>query len=683
MEVSANPNNPSADSEPLAVPPLDPEFFSDNGNGALLPEGFMSDLELDGVDFDFNVDDLYFPSESEDFLAHFPLLDEGSGDHGSVDPSFGVSKVLNTPSPESGKCGVASSLPCLVSVYQKSGVSAESGCCDEKLSPPVSSQSFSDRNLDGAGVLNVLSPESGSCDRGFLEPESSQGSGNGGSGATGAVNSPLLDSGNSDHSCWVPSSPNLGDNMCGAVDQKVKLEDSGKNSISKRKKDQDDSTTESRSNKFRRSAVCSENANSSKDEEEKRKARLMRNRESAQLSRQRKKHYVEELEDKIRSMHSTIQDLTGKISIVMAENASLRQHFGGGGMCPPPPAGMYPHPSMAPMGYPWVPCPPYVVKSQGSQVPLVPIPRLKPQPPTSAPKAKKTENKKNEVPLAPKPQQPVSVPNDKKVENKKVENKKSESKSKKVVSVSLLGMLSFMFLFGCLVPFSNINSGGIKETSPGRSDYNTNRLYDMHRRRILTIKDDLNGSNCGMGTEFDDRIPSERGRGGRSRSEVKQKGGVSKSLPGSDGYPHSGNGSEPLVASLYVPRNDKLVKIDGNLIIHSVLASEKTMASHAALAKKSRKPSVSLANDVSETSLAITRNLASTFTISEVARNKGRHSHPFRNSAERQKALASGSSDALKENLKRTSTDGKLQQWFREGLAGNNCALCPLPLYTQ
>lgn len=38
---------------------------------------------------------------------------------------------------------------------------------------------------------------------------------------------------------------------------------------------------------------------------------------------------------------------------------------------------------------------------------------------------------------------------------------------------------------------------------------------------------------------------------------------------------HRDNSSEPLGSnSLHVPRNDKLVKIDGNLIIHSVMAGE-------------------------------------------------------------------------------------------------------------
>ena len=42
---------------PLAVPPLDPDFFSDNSNDAALHGTFMSDPGLDGVGFDFTSDD--------------------------------------------------------------------------------------------------------------------------------------------------------------------------------------------------------------------------------------------------------------------------------------------------------------------------------------------------------------------------------------------------------------------------------------------------------------------------------------------------------------------------------------------------------------------------------------------------------------------------------------------------
>ena len=85
-----------------------------------------------------------------------------------------------------------------------------------------------------------------------------------------------------------------------------------------------------RSAKYRRSSEPVESINPQlsscalSEDEEKRKTRLMRNRESAQLSRKRKKHYGEELEDKLRSMHSTITELNSKISYVMAKNAVLR-----------------------------------------------------------------------------------------------------------------------------------------------------------------------------------------------------------------------------------------------------------------------------------------------------------------------------------------------------------------------
>ncbi|KAH0648348.1 hypothetical protein KY285_033596 [Solanum tuberosum] len=72
--------------------------------------------------------------------------------------------------------------------------------------------------------------------------------------------------------------------------------------------------------------------------DEKRKLRRMRNREKSQIYRQRKKDYVEELEEKVRIMASTIQHLT-------LENAALKSQMGNTGvpwqMLPPPP-GMYP-----------------------------------------------------------------------------------------------------------------------------------------------------------------------------------------------------------------------------------------------------------------------------------------------------------------------------------------------------
>ncbi|KAF5737620.1 hypothetical protein HS088_TW13G00507 [Tripterygium wilfordii] len=360
-------------------------------------------------------------------------------------------------------------------------------------------------------------------------------------------------------------------------------------------------------------------------------ARLMRNRESAQLSRQRKKHYVEELEDKVRSLHSTIAELNGKMSYFMAENASLRQQLSSSSMCPPP-TGMYP-PMGGPMSYPWVPCSPYMVKPQGSQVPLVPIPRLKPQKPVSATKVKKTESKK------------------------------SEGKTKKVASVSFLGLLFFILLFGGLVPIVNVRFGGIGDNGPGGgSGIASHSFYDQHRGRVLEVNGHLNISheNFGMGCineklHVDSNAHCEKGHMGGSD---KERG--LQPLSSSEEFVHFGNFSEPLVASLYVPRNDKLVKIDGNLIIHSILASERAMASTKDPEKKNNE----------ETGLAIPRHSAPAFAIPDVGSSKATHSRAYRNRIEGQRALTAGSADALKDHLKSSAADGKMQQWFREGHAG-------------
>ncbi|KAK6232029.1 Basic-leucine zipper domain - like 10 [Theobroma cacao] len=469
--------------------------------------------------------------------------------------------------------------------------------------------------------LNSSSPELGSCNGpdssgNSHSPLSSSGSGNCASAVSEAMNA------------TSPDSENI-------VDQKISVEEIGKRRVSKRKKDRE----ETDSSKCRRSSLTpsvnnsnsnsdnnnNNNSNAPSEEEEKRRARLMRNRESAQLSRQRKKHYVEELEDKVRTMHSTIADLNNKIAYFMAENATLRQQLstaggggGGGGavMCPPQPL---PMPMYPPMAYPWVPCaPPYVMKPPGSQVPLVPIPRLKPQQP--------------------------SVPASK--------AKKNESKTKKVASVSLLGMLFFILLFGGLAPIVNDRY----DNTPVGSGFVGDGFYEVHRGRVLRVDGHLNGSNNSRDVAFSygkfDRRNRVHGRGSESGVEQKEKG--AHSVPG-----YMSNGSEPLTASLYVPRNDKLVKIDGNLIIHSVLASEKAMACHKASQIKNK-----------ETGLAIPNNFSPALAIPDARENGGKRSLEYRNPAERQMALSSGNADALKDHFKSTVADGKMQQWFREGLAG-------------
>ncbi|KAI4386585.1 hypothetical protein MLD38_004506 [Melastoma candidum] len=564
----------------LDVPPLDPLFFSSSSSASspsndpisnpsfVTAPNFDLDLDLDfllddnaGFELTFdNLDDLYLPSETESFLI--PRDNTSSSSAASDDDRVRDDRAV----PSEG------------------GGDEIRGCSPER------------ENSTGLA--------------------SSQGSGGdvGGSGLSEDMNSPSPSSGNRDRDRDVTSEF--------FPAQKVKLEVSGKNcgsiggdSIMKRKKDCDDPSMETRVPKFRKSASKGEDdvsfrgkVDELKDEEdEKRKARLTRNRESAQLSRQRKKHYVEEMEEKIRLMQTTITDLNGKISYMMAENMSLRQQLSSatnGGMSAAPPAVVLPPPGMhhlPPMPYPWVPCAPYMVKPQG-QVPLVPIPRLKPQQPAMASTAKV----------------------------KKESSKKVVSKStRKVASISLLGVLFFMLMFGVMVPKVNISYDGVGDF-PGQAGHFGNRYNrgHYHRGRILTAAEHSNVS-----------FPNTGGKCGDDSRD--------QSLP------HR-NGSEPLVASLYVPRNDKLVKIDGNLIIHSVLASEKAMTSQA--------------SDKTEDE-AMRQNLASALAIRDSTMLRGAQ-NAYRKAAE-QKALGPGGREKLNDNVKATSaTDGKLQQWFREGLAG-------------
>ncbi|KAF8398196.1 hypothetical protein HHK36_017122 [Tetracentron sinense] len=611
-EIDHSNPNLSTEFDCLSLPPLDSDFFSED---PILGDDFLADLGFE-EDFDFSFDDISLPPENEDFLL---------GDSSE-------------------------------SVYPV-GVPSE---FKEELGVSSSSQISIDQGSDVARFLNFPSPESGSCNQELSGPASHQDSGGCGSGVGEVSISPSSDSGscNREISGSVPSSPNSSNIQAdGLADQKTRLDEVEKTCFTKRKKEKESGDIDSRSNKFRKSSPPdSANSpyafNSGNEEDEKRRARLMRNRESAHLSRQRKKHHVEELEDKLRSMHSKIAELNNTISFIMAENASLHQQLGGGSFCRPPP-GIYPPPPMAPMPYPWVPCASYSMRTQGSQVPLVPIPRLKPQQSVSATKAKKSENKK------------------------------TEGKTKKVASVSLLGVLFFMLLFGGLVPFVNVRYGGSRDIVTSglnfsSSGFNGGRTQGM----VLTVNGHLNGSdqsvgegscvrNSGFGEGDTKRMLCKRGRTGGVESEVEQTERRSQPLPGSDGFVRLGNSTEPLVASLYVPRNDKLVKIDGNLIIHSVLASEKAMASsHVATAMKSDKPTVSLTNDAIETGLAVAGNLGPALPVSKVGRNKEGHPHLYRSPVERQKALTSGSRDTYKDNLKSTAADGTLQEWFREGLAG-------------
>lgn len=593
----------------LSVPPFDSAFFSQqfiDDDGAIGDDNHEH-VVVDDFDLDFSFDDLYIPTADElDDLLPIQFSEFG---YGANLPQFASN---------ADQFDAVSKLNCS-ELRHGSGDGEFPGDHSSDASGVLNSASSELESHQISGYLNVPSPESDGSNRGASEncgcgdgvnvsdcpsPES-RGSGNCGSNVSEDSNDPASRS--------VSSSPfmNKRSSRIGGDDQKIKAEPPKSNvssSLLKRKKDCEElpnNIVGSRIIKHRKSNCNSENnANAEvSDDDQKRKARLIRNRESAQLSRQRKKHYVEELEEKVKMMHSTIHDLNSKISFFMAENATLRQQMGGGAvppppMAPPPPPGMYPHPGMM-YQYPWMPyAPPYMVKPQGSQVPLVPIPRLKPQNTSQPPKS-----------------------------NKKVEGKKNAGpKTKKVAGISFLGLLFFIMLFGFLTPIVNLRYGGVMETLTGGESYVGGGFYEKHHGRVLMV----NGSEANG--KYSSRLHSCHDSVGK---------------PNVDGSVGSCNESEPLVASLYVPRNDKLVKIDGNLIIHSVLASEKAMSSHKISG--------------GETGLAVPGDLL--------------HSNPVPgvriNGARLPQLPAIGSSSADKDI--RQASDGKIQQWFREGLSGNYC----------
>ncbi|CAL1385822.1 unnamed protein product [Linum trigynum] len=578
------PPPPISDADPL----LDPLFFSSSTNPdqhGFIPTD-LSSFDFDDsfdLDFDFDgfPDPISFPSETESFPP----------------PPDSVGAPEADGSPGSGNSVV-------------SGSDGGGGCSDVgkyfNRSPSRAGSCDSDEGSTASVAVGIANCTDAS-------PVSSHGSGNG----------ERSDVSETTNAC----SPGSGTFPGKDEEAIVRKKKSGAGGALPKRKKESSNDASSRRQKCRVSEIPKSNSSSQGsdtkteecgsfgpfgEEDEKKKARLMRNRESAQLSRQRKKHYVEELEDKVRAMHSAIADLNGKVSYFMAENASLRQQLGGGnGMCPPP---MYP-PPMAPMAYPWMPCPPYFVKPQASQVPLVPIPRLKPQQPVACAKSKKGET-------------PA---------------KKSETKTKKVASVSLLGLLFFIFMFGGLLPVINVKYGGPGENVDRRFH---DSFSDQHFRGRVLVAD---GHSNRSSDNSINRIHCE-----------KSKNGGADHIPKPGGFAHPDNSSEQLHASLYVPRNDKLVKIDGNLIIHCILASERTTTTTESQEKKTpeAKPM--------EKGLAIAQDFSGALAIPD-GNNRGRI---YRTPAEQQKAIGSGSNDNLKEQFKSSAADGKLQQWFHQGLAG-------------
>ncbi|XP_010325641.1 bZIP transcription factor 17-like [Solanum lycopersicum] len=199
-----------------------------------------------------------------------------------------------------------------------------------------------------------------------------------GNGYSINLNYPSLEyqhSGNCGMNNLVNSSPNVVNNSvkCGVVDeQQIRLKDL------KRKKVSDDSNNAFKHEKSEFVVDGSNIRNVSSEKDEKKKSKLERDRVNSQTYRNRRKHYVEKLEDNVRTMQSTIQELNRMISHLTLENATLKTQMGSTSQIPPP-HGMNPYHTIR---SPWMfDGPPYMARPQGSQVPHIvikPIPR-KPQ----------------------------------------------------------------------------------------------------------------------------------------------------------------------------------------------------------------------------------------------------------------------------------------------------------------
>ncbi|GLJ44331.1 hypothetical protein SUGI_0928290 [Cryptomeria japonica] len=346
------------------------------------------------------------------------------------------------------------------------------------------------------------------------------------------------------------------------------------------------------------------------DEEAKRNARLMRNRESAQLSRQRKKNYIDELEEKVKSANSTIAELNNTVAYLSAENVKLKQQL----------ASLNPNANPLPCYPSWPPPFPYpayplpAVAAAG-RVPLLPIPRLKSSPPSSKSRKKSLSKTQHH-------------------------DENPSKRIKKMASVAFLGFFSIIILlFGGIDTFRS----NVTELSPG--------LYLLNGGgRVLTSWKGYNSTVPHFKPVNNNIYDLDRGKG-KGKEEIINSA-----------YPQ--NLSEPLVASLFVPRNDKLVKIDGNLIIHAVLAGEKAL-------KSNKEDIVSDKRESEKNSLALITERHRALAVARAAGpNFEMRNHLYEAAAENQRALASNSKNDYKEDRKPTSVDRSLQQWFREGHAG-------------
>ncbi|GMH21896.1 hypothetical protein Nepgr_023739 [Nepenthes gracilis] len=110
-------------------------------------------------------------------------------------------------------------------------------------------------------------------------------------------------------------------------------------------------------------------------------------------------------------------------------------------------------------------------------------------------------------------------------------------------------------------------------------------IRDPHKGKVIQVGGHVNGTDHGGSVRFSIGKVFQGNRYCKGihcrgfKLDKDQKEYMLQFKPGSNGFAPVDNASVLLIASLFVPRLNKLVNIDGNLIIHSVLATKKARAS--------------------------------------------------------------------------------------------------------
>ncbi|KAJ7534782.1 hypothetical protein O6H91_12G003600 [Diphasiastrum complanatum] len=410
------------------------------------------------------------------------------------------------------------------------------------------------------------------------------------------------------------------------------------------------------------------------EDEEKRQARLMRNRESAQLSRQRKKVYVDELEEKLRTMTSTVAELNNTIRLISAENVSLRSQLGYFYQAHGPSA----KPGVLPAGFPVLPVTPYTGFIGGRPIlpgvraPPVPIPRLKAQAPPKSSKTSKTSALKGTL----------------------------GGRRKRLVGAAAMGFCLIMMIFAPL----NSNFMG-KEKEGNTSIIQSTRNQDIRiGGRVLMSSNQIESASSSPHWEWDALTGNMLGLERRevdTRDESASKGGgAHANVEGSENgrkpvmdcctlieeyrnhsapYFHTDmfrhNVTEPLAASLFVPRNNKLVKIDGSLIIQAIMAGDKAaQSSMKEEPQKGHRADIEKVQTGAGQNLPAVTNLKVLEAVGGMALESSEDERSRLNSGlviKNQKALISKPEvryDAT--HLPDSDTSGSMQQWLLSDFAG-------------